>query len=146
MKDFLSVNSNLQGTCIPFEKSRFTLSPVMSIWEKRILLSRIFLFSLIIWNNFYCPYTFEVFLIFCCTVLGYCRKYPELPYGRHWIGYLKISGFPRMTVAVFAGSQTLLILNLGEFQNFAILSMVFVEFRSKFTKFGGNLWISSHTQ
>ena len=46
-----------------------------------------------------------------------------------------------MTVAVFAGFQTLLILNLGEFQNFAILGMVFVEFRSKI---GGNLWISSH--
>ena len=49
-----------------------------------------------------------------------------------------------MTVAVFAGFQTLLILDFGEFQNFAMLRMVFVEFRSKFTKFGGNLWISSH--
>ena len=38
-----------------------------------------------------------------------------------------------MTVAVFAGFQTLLILNIGKFQNFAKLLMIFVEFRSKFT-------------
>ena len=42
-----------------------------------------------------------------------------------------------MTVAIFVGFQTLLILNIGEFQNFAKLLMIFVEFRSKFTKFGG---------
>ena len=48
-----------------------------------------------------------------------------------------------MTVAVFARFQTLLILSIGEFQNFAKLLMIFVEFRSKFTKFWGNLWISS---
>ena len=40
------------------------------------------------------------------------------PYGRHWIGYLTISGFPRKTTAVFAGFQSLLIQNLEEFQNF----------------------------
>ena len=41
------------------------------------------------------------------------------PHGRHWIGYLKISGFPRRTTAVFAGFQSLLTQNLKEFQNFA---------------------------
>ena len=41
------------------------------------------------------------------------------PHGRHRIGYLKISGFPRRTTAVFAGFQSLLIQNLEEFQNFA---------------------------
>ena len=46
-------------------------------------------------------------------VLGYSRIYPQPPYGRHRIGYLKILGFRRMTVAVFAGFQTLLIVNLG---------------------------------
>ena len=46
-----------------------------------------------------------------------------------------------MTSVVFAGFLTLMILNLEEFQDFAAL---FVEFWSKFTKFGGNLWISSH--
>ena len=51
--------------------------------------------------------------------MGYSRKYPHTPYGRHLIGYLKISEFSRMTIAVFAGFQTLLILNIGEFQNFA---------------------------
>ena len=45
-----------------------------------------------------------------------------------------------MTSAVLAGFQTLLILNPEEFQGFAAL---LVEFWSKFTKFGGNLWISS---
>ena len=41
-----------------------------------------------------------------------------------------------MTAAVFAGFQTLLILNIGEFKNFAKL---LVEFRSKFTKFLGEI-------
>ena len=40
-----------------------------------------------------------------------------------------------MTVAVFAGFQTLLVLNFEEFQTFAILCMAFVEFQSKFTLF-----------
>ena len=35
-----------------------------------------------------------------------------------------------MTVAVFARFQTLLILNIGEYQNFTKLLMIFVEFRS----------------
>ena len=48
-----------------------------------------------------------------------------------------------MTAAVFSGFRTLLILNIEEFQNFGKLSMIFVEFRSKFRKFGGNSWISS---
>ena len=34
-----------------------------------------------------------------------------------------------MTVAVFAGFQTLLILTIGEFQNFAKLLMIFVQSR-----------------
>ena len=49
-----------------------------------------------------------------------------------------------MTAAVFAGFQSLLILNLGEFQNFAMLLMVFVELRSKFTNFWEKSWIFSH--
>ena len=53
--------------------------------------------------------------------------------------YLKISGFPRMTVAVFAGFQTLLILNIGEFQNLHDFRGIPV----KILKFGGNSWISS---
>ena len=48
-----------------------------------------------------------------------------------------------MTAAVLAGLQTLLIPNIGEFQIFAKLLMIFVEFWSKFTKFLGNPWISS---
>ena len=76
--------------------------------------------------------------------IGLFQKISTTPYGRHWIRYLKISGFPRMTVVVFAGFQTFLVLNLEEFQNFAILWMVFVEFRSEFTKVLGNSWISSH--
>ena len=48
-----------------------------------------------------------------------------------------------MTAAVFVGFQTLLILNIGEFQNFAELLMTLVEFQSKFTKVWGNSWISS---
>ena len=44
---------------------------------------------------------------------------PPPPNGRHRIGYLKISGFPRRTTAVFARFQSLLIQNLEEFQNFA---------------------------
>ena len=43
---------------------------------------------------------------------------------------------------IYTGFQTLLIQNLGEFQNFARFCMVFLEFRSKFTKFGGILGIS----
>ena len=39
--------------------------------------------------------------------------------------------------------QTLLILNIGKFQNLVRLWMIFVEFRSKCTKFWGNSWISS---
>ena len=82
-------------------------------------------------------------------ILGYSRKYhtppPPPPYGRHLIGYLKFSGFPGRTTAVFAGFQSLLIQNIKEFQNFAKIWMVFLEFRLKFTKFWGNLWISSHT-
>ena len=58
---------------------------------------------------------------------------PPPPYGRHWIGYLKIPGFPR-TTAFFAGFQSLLIQNIEEFQNFAKLWMVFPEFRLKLTK------------
>ena len=77
--------------------------------------------------------------------LGYSRNYPDPPYGRHWIWFLNISGFPRRTTAVFTGSQSLLIQNLEEFQNFTKLWMVFLEFRLKFTKFWENLWISSHT-
>ena len=53
------------------------------------------------------------------TVMGYSRKYAHLHYGQYQIGYLKISGFPRRTTAVFAGFQSLLIQNLEEFQNFA---------------------------
>ena len=53
--------------------------------------------------------------------LSYSRKYPHPSYGRHRIGYQKISGFQRRTVAVYAGFQTLLIQNLEEFQNFARL-------------------------
>ena len=78
-------------------------------------------------------------------LLGYSRKYPHPPYGRHLIGYLKFSGFPGRTTAVFAGFQSLLIQNIKEFQNFAKIWMVFLEFRLKFIKFWGNLWISSHT-
>ena len=37
----------------------------------------------------------------------------------------------------------MLILNIGEIQNFAKLLMILMEFRSKFTKFWGNSWISS---
>ena len=44
---------------------------------------------------------------------------PPPPYGRHLIGYLKFSGFPGRTTAVFAGFQSLLIQNIKEFQNFA---------------------------
>ena len=68
--------------------------------------------------------------------MGYSRKYtPPSPYGRHRIGYLKISGFPKGQ----------LIQNLEEFQNFAKIWMVFLEFWLKFTNFGGYLWISNHT-
>ena len=77
--------------------------------------------------------------------MGYSRKYPHPPYGRHLIGYLKFSGFPGRTTAVFAGFQSLLIQNIKEFKNFAKIWMVFLEFRLKFIKFWGNLWISSHT-
>ena len=77
--------------------------------------------------------------------MGYSRKYPHPTYGRHWIGYLKISGFPRRTTAVFAGFQSLMIQNLEEFQNFAKIWMVFLEFRLKFTKFWRNLCMSNHT-
>ena len=34
MKDFLSVNSNSPGTCIPFEMPRFTGLPVISAWQE----------------------------------------------------------------------------------------------------------------
>ena len=83
------------------------------------------------------------------TKLGYSRKYPTPPsppppppHGRHLIGYPKISGFPRRAAAVYTGFETLLIQNLGEFQNFARFWMVFLEFLSKFTKFCGNSWNS----
>ena len=66
---------------------------------------------------------------------GLFQKISTSPYGRHWIGYLEILGFPR-TVAVYAGFQTLLIQNLWEFQNFAIFWMVLPEFRSKFKILG----------
>ena len=84
----------------------------------------------------------------CIDVLGYPRKYPPPPpppNGRHWIGYLKISGFPRRTSSVFTGFRSLLIQNLEEFQNFPKIWMVSLEFRLKFTTFWGNLWISSRT-
>ena len=42
-----------------------------------------------------------------------------------------------MTVAIFAGLQILLILGIGEFQNFVKFLMIFVEFRSEFTKCWG---------
>ena len=42
-----------------------------------------------------------------------------------------------MTVAVFVGFQTLLILNIREFQTFARLLMIFVEFQSKFIRVWG---------
>ena len=45
-------------------------------------------------------------------------KCPHPLYGRHWIGYLKISGFPRRAVAVYAGFQTLLIQILGGIPEF----------------------------
>ena len=76
---------------------------------------------------------------------GLFQKISTPPYGRHWIGYLKISGFPRRTTSVFAVFLSPLIQNLEEFQNFAKIWMVVVEFQLKFTKFRGNLWISSHT-
>ena len=74
---------------------------------------------------------------------GLFQKISTHPYGRHWIGSPKISGFPRRTTAVFAGFQSLLFHNLDEFQNFARFWMVFLEFRSKFTKLCGNSWISN---
>ena len=49
--------------------------------------------------------------------------------------YLKISGLLRSTMAVYARFHTLLIQDLGEFQNFARFLMVFLEFQ--LTKFWG---------
>ena len=46
-------------------------------------------------------------------------------------------------VAAYAGFQSLLIQNLEEFYKFGRLSMNFLEFRSKFKKFGENLRNSS---
>ena len=71
--------------------------------------------------------------ITCDFAMGYSRKYPPPPppYGRHRIGYPKISGFPGSTAEVYAGFQTLLIQNLEKFQSFARLLMNFLEFRSK---------------
>ena len=81
------------------------------------------------------------------VIMSYSRKYPPpttpLPYGRQWMEYLKISGFPRRTMAVYARSHTPLIQNLGEFQNFARFWMAFLEFLSKLTKFWGYSWNSS---
>ena len=76
---------------------------------------------------------------------GLFQKISTHSYRRQRIGYPKIWGFPRRTSAIFAGFQSLLIQNLEEFQNFARIWMVFLEFRLKFAKFWGYLWISSHT-
>ena len=72
-----------------------------------------------------------IIIIYIVKLLHLCRIQWAIPentppphYGRHLIGYLKISGFSRMTIAVFAGFQTLLILNIGEFQNFARLCAI----------------------
>ena len=49
-------------------------------------------------------------------------RFQKISTPRLWttpIGYLKISGFPRRTTAVFAGFQSVLIQNLEEFQNIA---------------------------
>ena len=58
----------------------------------------------------------------------------------------KVSGFPRRTVAVYAGFKTLLIQYLGEFLKFARFWMVFLVFWSKFTKFPQNSWNSRQVQ
>ena len=81
----------------------------------------------------------KLYVFSCQYWMGHSRKYPHPLYGRH----LKISEFRRRTTAVFAGFQTLLFHSLKEFLNFAKLWMVFLDFRSKFTKFCGNPWISS---
>ena len=57
-------------------------------------------------------------------IMGYSIKYPHPPMDDTEMGYLKISGFPRRTTAVFPGFQTLLIQNLGEVQNSASLWMI----------------------
>ena len=55
---------------------------------------------------------------------------PPPPMDDHWIRYLKISGSPRRTTAVFAGFQSLLFQNLEKFQNFARLWMIFLWFEN----------------
>ena len=58
--------------------------------------------------------------------LGYSRKNPHISYFWHWLWHL---------TAIFAGFQTPVIKNLDEFQIFAKLSKIFLEFHSKFTFF-----------
>ena len=57
IKDFLPVNSNLQGTYIPFERPRFIGLPVISIWPMAILiisLKRISIWNVIIYVEHSC--------------------------------------------------------------------------------------------
>ena len=51
-----------------------------------------------------------------------------------------------IAVALYAGFKTMLIQNLGEFQSFPRLRMVFLEFQSKLTKCWGYSWNSSQVR
>ena len=79
--------------------------------------------------------------------MDYSRKYPPPPppaIDDTELGTQKFQNFQERQQQVNAGFQTPVIQILGEFQNFARFSMVFREFRSKFTKFWGNSWNSGH--
>ena len=77
------------------------------------------------------PYTKELAIK---DVMGRSRKYPPQPRTTlNWVP--KSFRISKKDNSIYAGFQTLLIQNLGEFQNFGRFWMVLLEFRSKLTKF-----------